>query len=282
MNDNLEQVVARTLQQRADDVDTPDMSGIAASSIQKGRRLRRGRISAAAVGAMGCAVIIAVIFGASYRQDVSQRIQPAHPDSSTTPATETGPQTTPCASAAAPPSDVEVDTGLNTERGTLTYSFTDPASATTRTFAIAYRDDPSCAQDPKLKALIDHALEAADSSRSLNELERKIVTALASLNVDAGPAELNFNEATMWARLDDGRELFVNANDKKIDRSHLKVVDERRVGAVTVKRVKRSSGGFSDFFECAGVSYEVHGDIPDSFGTRDEFLREFLVALRCP
>lgn len=71
----------------------------------------------------------------------------------------TATQTTPCDELTAPSRNTEVDTVHDSERGVIEFFFTDPGSGANRSFAIAYRDDPTCELDGRFADLIDHVLE---------------------------------------------------------------------------------------------------------------------------
>jgi hypothetical protein len=68
-----------------------------------------------------------------------------------------------CADIAAdiPPSDTEVNTVLDRERGRLEFSFLDAATNEDRSFTVAYYADPDCRAYPRLNQLIQHALDAS-------------------------------------------------------------------------------------------------------------------------
>ncbi|MGQ0843053.1 MAG: metal ABC transporter substrate-binding protein [Sporichthyaceae bacterium] len=85
-------------------------------------------------------------------------------DSPFPPQLSTPRSTTQCSSVVAPPEGIEVDTTHDPENGVLEFGYRDYRGASDgldRYYAIDYRNDPTCRQDPRIRALIEHAEEAS-------------------------------------------------------------------------------------------------------------------------
>jgi hypothetical protein len=81
-----------------------------------------------------------------------------------------------------------------------------------------------------------------------------------------------------------GRAAFVVAFRIGASRTEFSVVDERRVGATLVQRIRYAgdnSGRTISRFECSGYDYRVWGDVPPDFASFDAFVDRFIRALGC-
>jgi hypothetical protein len=118
----------------------------------------------------------------------------------------------------------------------------------------------------------------------LNGLEVKVIDALDRLGIMGQRAQLPFRDASIWADMGTGSQLFVNAYPVgTVDRNYT-VTDERRLAGIQVQHVRRPSypdGMTSSRFECAGDEYWVRGAVPPGFTDPDAFVERFISALAC-
>ena len=115
----------------------------------------------------------------------------------------------------------------------------------------------------------------------LNALEVKVIDALGRLGITGQRAQLPFRDASIWADLGSGSQLFVSAYPLgTVDRNYI-VLDERRLAGITVQHVQRPSATISSRFECSGDEYWVGGAVPPGFADLDAFVERFISALAC-
>lgn len=126
------------------------------------------------------------------------------------------------------------------------------------------------------------AVSSSVLSPPLSALEETVIDALAILDIDGRRAELpGPSSASIWAVVDDGSELQVNASSPDAGGDY-SVLDARMLDGVTVQRIEYSgSGRTSDRFECSGVAYTADGAVAPDFADFDEFLSAFISALGC-
>lgn len=118
----------------------------------------------------------------------------------------------------------------------------------------------------------------------LNGLEVKVINALARLGITGQRAQLPFRDATIWADLGTGSQLFVNAYPLGTADRNFTVIDERQLAGIAVQHVRRPSypdGTISSRFECSGDEYWFGGAVPPGFADMDAFVERFLGALVC-
>lgn len=178
MSSSLERQLVEELELRGREAPMPPMSRVAKEAVRSGVRLRRRRTLGVIVGTALAAVGVTATFSVIANDDEAATIiGPAqHPENGSllpsagnkrptkpTPSPSKTPdrETTPCKAVPSPPA-VEMDTLLYKKDGFLRYSYSDPKTGKELTFTIAYRDDPDCKQDPALRRLIEHVLDAAD------------------------------------------------------------------------------------------------------------------------
>lgn len=172
MNDQLEREIADCLHSAADSLaHVPEPS--ITEAMRRGKAIRRRRRMAAATGVFGWVVLaVPVVYivlgqGDSARDPITPAGPPSKPAISVSPTTSPDqatqkpePATTPCNQVEPPPANTSVDTTLIKEMGHLEIFYSDD-SGQNHSFRIDYRDDPTCAEVPRLKQIIDHALKAA-------------------------------------------------------------------------------------------------------------------------
>jgi hypothetical protein len=117
----------------------------------------------------------------------------------------------------------------------------------------------------------------------LTDLEQTIITALDELGLHGLRAQLPFENADIWVRIDAQRELGVSALPVASDGSEFEVVATRRVGAVDIETGDSGSvGGEVHRFECGDLRYYVGGHAPPPFVTVESFIDAFLGVIDCP
>ncbi|MDP9261123.1 MAG: hypothetical protein M3O89_04035 [Actinomycetota bacterium] len=111
-----------------------------------------------------------------------------------------------------------------------------------------------------------------------------MIDALGKLGVTGQRAQLPFRDASIWADLGTGSQLFVNAYPLgTVDRNFI-VIDERQFAGIRVQHVRRPSypdGTITNRFECSGDEYWVRGAVPAGFDDIDAFAEGFISALAC-
>lgn len=116
----------------------------------------------------------------------------------------------------------------------------------------------------------------------LNRLERTVIDTLATFGIAGQRGQLPFDEATIYARLPSGAEIFVNAWPTGTDRGVFTVIEEWMVDRTRVDRVQYAgSSVLRDRFACAQDTYEVSGAVPPTFADRETFVAQFIRALPC-
>lgn len=115
----------------------------------------------------------------------------------------------------------------------------------------------------------------------LNDLERTVLGALASLGIEGHRGEQSPEGASIYATLDDGHELYVTAIPPNADRSDSVVVGRRFVAGSQVERIETSSGDTFDRFDCTEARYILGGTPPAQFDSFDAFLGAFIVEVGC-
>lgn len=185
MNSSLEDQLTGLMQRRAGQVAPSYLADVADEVIrlnQRRQQQHRRWVITASVLAAAAAVAAVSMLPQIFTDRSSTRGPSAPPVASrtlsapTTQAAPTGTRTsasasskpppqrvkvTPCTQVIPPPPDVERDTVLDKANGLLRFAYTVPGSASQRTYWIAYRDDPACKQNPQIRELIRHALQAA-------------------------------------------------------------------------------------------------------------------------
>ena len=116
----------------------------------------------------------------------------------------------------------------------------------------------------------------------LNGLELKVIDALGTLGITGQRAQLPFRDASIWADLGAGSQLFVSAYPLgTVDRNYT-VIDERQLAGIGVQHVRRPSDpAIRSRFECAADEYWVRGAVPPGFTDMDAFVERFISALAC-
>jgi len=116
----------------------------------------------------------------------------------------------------------------------------------------------------------------------LNELEVAVIDALAELGLTGMRAELPFDNAAIWVRVDERRALTVSALRIDSDRSEFVVVRTRMTGGIEVATGESSpSSGESLRFHCGDLRYYVGGTAPPPFGDLDAFVDAFISVIDC-
>jgi hypothetical protein len=162
-------------------------------------------------------------------------------------------------------------------------------AALTATAYLNHPADRSTAAQPSAQATAVVLSSATDplpggTQPPLNELEMKIITALGELGVSGQRAQLPFKDASIWAELGPGAQLFVNAYPLGTVDPNYTVVDERQLGGIRVQHVRRPgspTGTITNRFECSGAEYWINGTVQPQFTDMDTFLGRFVRALGC-
>lgn len=116
----------------------------------------------------------------------------------------------------------------------------------------------------------------------LNRLELKVIDALERLGIKGQRAELPFQNASIWAQLPTGSQLFVNAAPTATRHGEFSTLDERQLEGIRVHRVEYASAPPPRHrFECSSDTYEIYGAVPPSFADMDAFVARFIRALGC-
>lgn len=171
MKDDLEDQISQMLAHRATQFTETRMPAMIDGAIKHGQ-VRRRRQQVAGGFAAAALLVVAVPLAGQMLNDDKQSvvIQPAAspPPASqaTAPPSNVTPRvnTTPCGSVKAPPKGIEVDTTNDPENGVLEFwyrDYRDSKAGVDRHYAIDYRNDPTCRDNPRLRALIEHAEEAS-------------------------------------------------------------------------------------------------------------------------
>lgn len=111
-----------------------------------------------------------------------------------------------------------------------------------------------------------------------------MINVLRRLGVTGQRAQVPFRDATIWADLGTGSELFVNAYPLGTVDPNFTVVDQRQLAGTRVQHVRRPTypqGTTSSRFECSGNEYWVRGAVPPRFADMDAFVERFINALLC-
>lgn len=115
----------------------------------------------------------------------------------------------------------------------------------------------------------------------LNELERKIVDALSTLDIEAAPAELSLDSAQLLATFE-GSELVVSATRTAADRGQYNILDQQQIGGTEVLSVRHlTSAETRKRFRCGEHTFETYGAVPPGFDSFEAFLTRFLAVLDC-
>ncbi|MFI6496547.1 hypothetical protein [Nonomuraea typhae] len=114
-------------------------------------------------------------------------------------------------------------------------------------------------------------------------MERRIIAALAAVNVRAQRAQLPYRNANIYAELGNDAMLQVDAYPTDIRLSATRAGDVRRIRGVVVRKMKYSitDDGF-DQFTCRKTNYAVRGEIPSRYKNMDAFLARLIPLLCCP
>ncbi len=118
----------------------------------------------------------------------------------------------------------------------------------------------------------------------LTGLELKVINALGTLGITGLRAQLPFRDASIWADLGSGSQLFVNAYPLGTVDRNFTVIDDRQVAGIRVQHVWRPSsadGVTSSRFECTSDEYWVRGAVPPGFVDIDALVERFIGALGC-
>ena len=109
-----------------------------------------------------------------------------------------------------------------------------------------------------------------------------MIDALGTLGITGQRAQLPFRDASIWADLGAGSQLFVSAYPLgTVDRNYT-VIDERQLAGIGVQHVRRPSDpAIRSRFECAADEYWVRGAVPPGFTDMDAFVERFISALAC-
>jgi hypothetical protein len=115
--------------------------------------------------------------------------------------------------------------------------------------------------------------DLGDTPPPLNATEARIVRSLATLGIAAAPVQHNVGTTVdLWARFDDGTELFVSTYPVGRGESGLVLLDEREIDGVSVERVRSESGSLYDRFGCGNLTFLVGGALPPGYDDLDAFL----------
>ena len=114
---------------------------------------------------------------------------------------------------------------------------------------------------------------------ALNQIERQITIALATLDLRAAPFEHSFSGAEMWVERDGMAQLYVDAYPLSLGVPQATMIAERTVAGLSIASVQDARGR-ADQFECADLRVTVIG-VPDGFVSADAFLEAFIGSLGC-
>jgi hypothetical protein len=116
----------------------------------------------------------------------------------------------------------------------------------------------------------------------LNELEVAVIDALAKLGLTGMRAELPFENAAIWVRIDNARALTISALRFDSDRGEFVVTGTRQSGGIEVEKGTLSvPSGESHRFQCGDVRYYVGGTAPPPFADLDAFVDAFISVIDC-
>jgi hypothetical protein len=116
----------------------------------------------------------------------------------------------------------------------------------------------------------------------LNELEVAVIDALAKLGLTGMRAELPFEDAAIWVRIDDARELTINALRIDSDRGEFVVAGTRQSGSIEVEKGTLSAASGEILrFHCGDLRYYVGGTAPPPFEDLDAFVDAFISVIAC-
>lgn len=117
----------------------------------------------------------------------------------------------------------------------------------------------------------------------LNDLERSVIAALAELGLEGWRAQLPFENADIWVRIDDARQLSVSVLPLRRDPGGFVAVSTRSIRGVQVEKGDPSEyEGDLYQFRCGDLRYFVGGFAPPPFADLDSFIEALLGAIECP
>ena len=126
-----------------------------------------------------------------------------------------------------------------------------------------------------------NGLEQAPSDPPYNDLEARIVDAMADLGISVDRAESSVNGAAMWATFPGGQEIYVTAQPAGAPLGESSVIDEQDIGGTSVRQVDYPAAGRRSQFDCGDAVFEVYGDTPPGFASMDAFLADLIDGLDC-
>jgi hypothetical protein len=116
----------------------------------------------------------------------------------------------------------------------------------------------------------------------LNDLEVAVIDALAELGLTGMRAQLPFENADIWVRGDDGRDLTISALRIDSDRSDFVVTGTRQSGGIEVQTDDVSvSYGEHHRFHCGDLRYYVGGWTQPPFADLEALIDAFIGVIDC-